>query len=212
MITTDKLKPWQIAPANHLYDILQRFDSALDSSDTGTGKTYTAIAIAQALQLPTLAVVPKISITGWKTVCEHFGEKISVCNYEQLSTGKTPFGNWTGQRQVQAGRPVIRVCSRCQRSYPEGEALDACPYDPEGQHDITLKRGRLRHGHFVFNSAVKFIIFDEAQRCGALDSLNSKILIAAKRQHIKTLMLSATPFDTILRIKAIGYHLDLFTL
>jgi len=54
------------------------------------------------------------------------------------------------------------------------------------------------------------LIFDEVHRCKAQASLNSKLLIAAKKQEIPTLALSATAATDPTEMKAIGYLLELF--
>src|SRR6185503_6643846 len=115
MITSDKLRPWQLRPANRLLEILRQNDSALDGSDTGVGKTYIAVAVALALDLPTLVVCPKISISAWRHVAEnHFNDKLSIANYESIRTGKTPYGHWDRNAQIDTGRRFTLVCTFCQ--------------------------------------------------------------------------------------------------
>jgi superfamily II DNA or RNA helicase len=53
------------------------------------------------------------------------------------------------------------------------------------------------------------VIFDEVHRCGGATSLNSKALIAAKRQSEFVLALSATAADDPRQMKALGYTLGL---
>ena len=53
------------------------------------------------------------------------------------------------------------------------------------------------------------IIFDEVHRAGGTTSLNSKMLIAAKRQAQYILALSATAADDPRQMKALGYALNL---
>lgn len=53
------------------------------------------------------------------------------------------------------------------------------------------------------------VIFDEVHRCGGATSLNSKALIAAKRQAEYVLALSATAADDPRQMKALGYALGL---
>lgn len=207
-----KLRSWQVAPANHLLQVLQKYDSALDCSDTGVGKTYVAMAVAKAIQLPCLAVVPKIAISGWLSVAEYFNEEISICGYEKLRTGRTLFGSWSNHASVNAGRRTFYVCLFCQRRYMEGNIDTLCPAHSDGVHCLERKRRPIALGNFNFSPAIRLLIFDEAHRCGGLKSLNAELLIAAKRQRIKHLMLSATPAQTILQMKAIGYSLDLFTI
>lgn len=53
------------------------------------------------------------------------------------------------------------------------------------------------------------LLFDEAHRCKSHKSQNSKLLIAAKRQDIPVLVLSATAATNPLEMKALGYALGL---
>lgn len=212
VINEKLLRPWQIAPANHLLQILQTYDSALDASGTGCGKSYVALAIAQALRLPCLVVAPKIAISAWRSVSEHFAEPVSIINYELLRGGRTLFGAWNSDAKVTDRRPALYICIRCSRRYTEGNIDSLCPYHEHGVHCLEYKRKPANLGHFTFSPAVRLIILDEFHRCGGLNSLNSKILIAAKRQKIKHLLLSATPAQSPLQMKAMGYSLDLFTL
>jgi len=56
------------------------------------------------------------------------------------------------------------------------------------------------------------IIFDEVHRCKALDSINAKMLIAAKRNGHRVLMLSATAASSPLDLRSIGYVLGVHKL
>jgi len=53
-----------------------------------------------------------------------------------------------------------------------------------------------------------FIVFDEAHRCGGLHTANADLLLAAKRQNVGHLLLSATLAESPLKMRAIGYSLD----
>src|SRR5688572_22307314 len=108
------LRPWQWDSSVSIYDVLQRFDSAVDASDCGVGKTFTGLAVAQALQLPTLIICPKIAVSNWSATAEEFfGEKFSVINYENLRTGRSRYGTWANQELLNAGRSFIHTCQRC---------------------------------------------------------------------------------------------------
>lgn len=204
------LKPWQAASVDHLLAVLRQHDSAVDASDTGVGKTFVGLAVAQALQLPTLVICPKIAVSNWEvTASEFFGEKFSVINYENLRTGRTRYGIWANQKLLSAGRSFIYTCQRCLRRYRSEETIDLCAYQSIGVHCFDTRTRPIKRGSFSFNPAVKFVIFDEVHRCGDLDSLHAEFLVAAKRQRIKHLMLSATLADTPLKLRGIGYSLDL---
>ena len=207
-----KLRPWQREPAQHLRRILESADSALDASDTGTGKSFMAAAVAVDLGLPTLVICPKISVSMWHRVASHFEDSFSILNYELLRGGKTLYGSWQHQEKINAKGPITLVCQYCQRRFSETEITNDCYTNESKIHCVEVKRTRVNYGYFIFNNAVQMVIYDECHRCGGLDSLNAELLIAAKRQKIKHLLLSATPAQTILQMKAIGYSLDLFEL
>lgn len=65
---------------------------------------------------------------------------------------------------------------------------------------------------FQFHRKYPFIIFDEAHRCGGETTINSKLLIAAKRSGAKILTQSATIAETPLRMKAFGFAAGLHKL
>lgn len=192
-----------------LLDILRSADSAVDASETGVGKTFVGCAVATALQIPTLVVVPKISITSWHRSAEVFGEKFSVIGYEKLRTGNTPYGSWEHQDQLNGPAKIDFFCEICQRKFSGDENLEPCPYHAWGIHCVDVRKRPRRYGKFIFSPEVKFAIFDEAHRLGGLDSLNADMLFAAKNQKIKHLLLSATLAQSPLGLNAIGYSLDL---
>ena len=70
------LRPHQVTSADRLLSVLSSNPCAIDVSQTGTGKTYVACAVAKKLKVPTLAVVPKIAISSWQNVSKDVGEEI----------------------------------------------------------------------------------------------------------------------------------------
>lgn len=203
-----KLRLWQIEPAKHLHSLLLRGENCVDCSDCGTGKTYVACAVMSALKLPTLAVVPKIAISQWEAAAKHFGDTISVIGYEKLRTGRTPYGTWDNMPPTEP-RERFFVCQTCQLRI-DFENFRPCYAHPAGIHCAVEKRKSWNYGKFSFNPAVKFVIVDEIQRCSGLDSLNADMLIAAKRQNLRVLGLSATLASSPLQFRALGYALGLF--
>ena len=69
-------------------------DGALDASDTGTGKTPVACAVARVLGCDVFVVCPLNQITPWERMARRFGVKLVAINYEQLRTGRSGFGKW----------------------------------------------------------------------------------------------------------------------
>ena len=208
----ERLRPHQAAPANWLHgNFLAGGPTQVDLSDTGTGKTYVAAAVLSALQWPTLVVAPKIARTTWERAAAHFGDSFSVIGYEMLRTGRTPFGVW--DNPPPAGMKLERhwKCLSCQREV-DFDDFKPCYCHPQGIHCIVEKKTDWRYGKFNFAPEIRAVVFDEVHRCGALDSLNADLLIAAKRQGLRILGLSATAACDPTRMRALGYAVGLHTL
>ena len=93
-ITDDTgLRPWQAVAAGRLVSAINEWGGAIDGSDTGVGKTYTACAVARDMGMKIVVVCPKAVISSWKEVIHnhfHMGDQlIAVTNYEQLKIGKS---------------------------------------------------------------------------------------------------------------------------
>lgn len=208
MIDYALLRQHQHGPFEHLKEVLARTGAGVDESGTGTGKTYVAAAVAVDSGLATLVVHPKVAHSTWARAAEHFGEKFSQVGYELLRAGNTPFGQWTGGN---ARREKFFRCECCQQVV-DLERFVPCYVHPAGIHCLQTKTKPHDYGEFRFHPAVKQIIFDEVHRCSGRDSLNADMLIAAKRQGIRVLGLSATLANSPLQLRALGYLLDLHAL
>lgn len=90
---------------------------------------------------------------------------------------------------------------------PRGEKAEPLSRSAWGQ-EVAVGKG----SRWVWNTGYNFGIFDEVDRCGGLTSLNSKMLIAARRQFNYLLCLSATAADDPRQLKALGFALRLFEL
>jgi len=207
----NRLRDHQVQPAQRLLEILQHNRTAADFSDTGTGKTYVAAAVAKSLALPTLVVVPKIAINQWHRAAEHFDDSISVINYDMLRTGRTPYGRWDNNPPPGFIHEERYVCQCCQQKV-DLENYSPCYTHPQGVHCLVIKKTPWKYGKFHFHPGVSLIVFDEGHRCGSLDSLNAGLMIAARRDVPKGLVLTATAACSPLQMRALGYFLDLHTL
>lgn len=203
---TAKLLPHQHEPAARLLGLLASGQNCADLSDTGTGKTYVALAAALTLNRPTLAIVPRVAMTAWQQVAEYLGGEISVVNYEMLRTGRTPFGWWDNPPPTRR-TDFYHVCENCLQVVAADSRPCYCRTD--GLHCLATKRKPWRYGQFHFARGVGCLLFDEAHRCGALDSLNADIMLAAGRDRVPSLLMSATAACSPLQLKAPGYLLGL---
>ena len=92
-----KLYNYQKNHTNRLINIIKQNNAVLDASDTGTGKTYTAIAACKFLKLKPIIICPKAIINNWKEVGKLFGVQITfVVNYETIKMGN--YYSSTGDR------------------------------------------------------------------------------------------------------------------
>jgi hypothetical protein len=85
----NKLLEYQKLHVKNLMYSLDTYGRILDASDTGTGKTYTAIITCLALGLKPLIICPKSVISSWRKVLKEFKCKYyGVTNYETFQNGK----------------------------------------------------------------------------------------------------------------------------
>lgn len=93
------LYPQQRAAVDFMLTALRTHRSALNSSETGTGKTLMAVVAAREIAPPRLLVVcPKAVITPWEDTLREQGVQGDVINYEKLRTGKSGFLTKTGKK------------------------------------------------------------------------------------------------------------------
>lgn len=144
-------------------EALSRHGISVNSSPTGTGKTYMALTTAKRLNINPVIVCPKSVTPSWVQAAEQLNVKIAaIGNYESYTTSrKPPIGEW-------------RV------------------------------KGRI----WTWNQP-KLLIFDEAARLRGITSQSSKLLRAAIKEKIPTVLLSATLAESPAQMRAIGYALGL---
>jgi len=92
--------PFQRGAIKHLIDILRIASHALDSSDTGFGKTFVALFVAYALGLRIAVICPKSVIPSWREAAEAVGVPVVfITNYEQIKLEKRKEGKWKIKRK-----------------------------------------------------------------------------------------------------------------
>lgn len=93
-----KLYDYQINHTSRLIKILIENNCVLDASDTGTGKTYCALALCKHLKLQPFIICPKSVVYSWESVAKIFDVKpLGVVNYETVKLGKYYIKN---QREI----------------------------------------------------------------------------------------------------------------
>lgn len=182
------LRPYQEPHAAALFQALRIHRSALDASDMGTGKTHVACALARRLGVTPLVLCPKSVVADWRATAALHGIEVDALGYEKVR------GACTYETLIPDDPDGIP--RRVRRSGSEYGEEKVCPNGSawKWKHEFALG------------------IFDEVDRCGGMTSLQSKMLIAARRQFGSVICLSATAADSPLNMRALGFTLGLFEL
>ena len=85
----EKLLDYQYLHVFNILTALRSYNCVLDGSDTGTGKTYTTIALCKQLNLKPYIICKKTGLNNWKKVCNIFKVRpLAIVNYETIKNCK----------------------------------------------------------------------------------------------------------------------------
>jgi len=182
--TNNKVLSYQKKHIIKIISAILENNIALDSSDTGTGKTYVAIATCIELGKRPIIICPKTLIYNWLSVCEYFELKpYEIVNYETIRTGKSYIDSRFNNRM---DSPFITLEE----------------YEP----------GKSRKNVYEWSVPDDgMIIFDEAHRCKSINSDNGKLLLSTKQlitDKIPVLLISATICEKTTDMKIPCYLFD----
>jgi len=187
---TAKLLPYQVPHVRQLSDSLKNNNRALDASDTGTGKTYSALAVCKLLGLKPFIICPKSVLSSWCDVAKYFEiDVIGVANYELLQNCRY-FPNL--QLNNKTDFPYIERRESNGRKHPQNTFSN---------HTFLWKD----------LPEDSLIIFDEAHRCKNPRTVCSVLLYTLSlTKKSKILMLSATISDKVNNFGIVGFVLGLY--
>jgi len=204
------LKSFQIHHVKILTYALKRRGVAIDLSDTGTGKTFCAMAVCKQLGLRPLIITPKATIPNWYNVAEAFDvQPLGVVNYETAKNSKYYGSLADFYADTREACPYIEVI---RETIPD-EFTDAG--NPKKR--ITEIKWKLDPG--------TVIIFDEVQRgkngiaqdapMGKAATGTSKLVVSTKpylnkNQGVFGMFLSATLTDRIECFDVMSFILGFF--
>jgi len=179
------LYDYQKAHAIELVKGFQEHGVVADTSDCGTGKTFTAISICQKLNLKFLVVCPKGVIPSWRRSVS-FVKAWDLCkgvvNYELIKTGK----------YLVYEKSLVKKLDKITmvKNYFLVERKVKCPY-------ISVEKNPNK-AKYEPKSLISWniredmvIIWDEAHR-GKNKSINSQLMISATDDGVKQMLLTAT--------------------
>jgi superfamily II DNA or RNA helicase len=204
---SDKLLPYQIAHTENIVRILLKYGRCLDGSDTGTGKTYSSIAVCMQLGLKPFIICPKSVISSWKSALKFFKIKYyGVSNYESLQNCMY-YAPKSGVKEI---CPFIKKIKKKQiDSSSDSESSDSD--DKKKKKSGKKVKKEIRDYNVTWNLPKDVIlIFDEAHKCKNAKTTNSKLLQALVDTSARVLLLSATIADKEKTFEVCGYVLGLY--
>ena len=185
-----KLLEYQQEHVNNIIRILNNNNCCLDASDTGTGKTYSAIASCVLLNIQPIIICPKSVIATWKSVSNYFELKDPIIvNYETIKKGKIYKENY-------------------KENIIEKIKADFINISHNNKNIIEKIEFNLNKSKIIKSNKPILFIFDEVHRCSNLESDNCMLLMAAKKTQQKILLLSATIADFPEKFKPFFYILN----
>jgi superfamily II DNA or RNA helicase len=132
------LYPRQEQHVDRLISVLAGYGSALDSSETGTGKTICGAEIASRANGNILVVCPKAVIPSWRRELSERGVKADVINYEKLRTGKTKFGKWQNKKWVWTIPPSLIIFDEAHKCSGVGTQNAKMLIEAKDRHAVLM--------------------------------------------------------------------------
>ncbi len=198
----DKLLQYQKEHVESIIGSLVGYNRALDTSDTGTGKTFTSVCACKTIGWKPLIICPKSVVEAWLKVLEIFScDFYGIVNYESFQNCN--YYDSDGNK-VKAKFLVREQVNKKVTDDPLG--LDE---DSDSDSDEKIKYDY----KWVTEEIPEDIlfIFDESHRCKNIKTNNGKILFnLAKVKSAKILLLSATVVDKPKLFVLTGFVLGLF--
>jgi superfamily II DNA or RNA helicase len=167
---------------------LEKYSRVLDTSETGTGKTYTSVFVCKQENLIPFIICPKIVIYNWKKVLNNAEiKKYFITSYEKFHNLK-----YHDEQNIEHEFKLIKK----KKIKKDNENIISYEYDESV--DIEDNKN-------------KIIIYDEVHKCKNINTINSKILLElTKIKNIKLLLLSATLLDRHTYFIHVGYVLKIY--
>jgi superfamily II DNA or RNA helicase len=182
----DKLLVYQIPHVEKLLTSLNKYNIAIDASQTGCGKSYCGLAIAKQLNLKPLIICPKTIKYGWERVCRIFEiEPLMIINYEQMIASHVTTDEKQNQIIEDANKPHLEFCKK------------VFVNDEFSTFQWMLPENTI-------------VIFDEVHRCKNKATYHFALLTSIRQyitNKIKCIILSATIADKIKYFIPFGYLL-----
>lgn len=216
----EPLYNWQVNHARTLKQATETNNVAFDGSSTGTGKTVcNMVAQCRERGLRPLIICKKSGIAVWADWCERLNVGyFDIMNYDRVRLGQCEF-----VKQVRTPRTANRVAEM----RPDDHLFEYKRLVPAFNLDVDnasfkawfeQKKEKINNRptpkdvdfRFEFPPGSKpVIVIDEVHKAANHGTVNSRILLAAKKSKVPLAMLSATASDSPLKMDALGFALGL---
>lgn len=123
------LRSWQITAVGKMCAAIKKWGCAIDGSDVGVGKTYTACGVARELNMDILIVCPKAVMESWRRVIKnHFNmnsKLIGIVNYESLRLGKheSPIASFVRNKKTHVNEFTWKISKNTLIVWDESQKL-----------------------------------------------------------------------------------------
>jgi superfamily II DNA or RNA helicase len=213
-----KLLSFQIAHVYQLIECLKLRNRVIDASDTGTGKTYCAIALCSLLKLTPFIVCPKSVIANWVSVCKEFNlPYLGISNYESLKSGNYYTENYEKVKcpymdieAIEVNKDIENKDIEFENIVDEQDLVKPFKLEKDKEAIKKVRPKKIKQEYKFYLPSDTLIIFDEAHRCKNWSSQTSNLLIAMNKCNCKIMMLSATLTDKIDCFKPFGIVLNFY--
>jgi hypothetical protein len=205
------LLPHQVVHTQNLIYAIETNGIALDCADTGTGKSYSAVAVCKNKGLRPFFMGPKAGIPNLYRACEEFDiEPLGNVNYETIKNGKYYSCLEDFHCEERSPCPYVEVIREQEKNPITKKLL----FTKTGYPKMTIKK-------IIWKLPPNtLIVFDEAHKCrngktSGKETGNSKLMISIKSfinktQGIYGLFLSATLTDKLENFDVIAYMLGFY--
>ncbi len=201
----EKLLSYQVPHVLQLYECLIENKCVLDGSDTGTGKTYTTIALCKMLNKRPFIISPKSVLSNWINVCEIFDVKIfGLSNYESLINSK-----YYTENLERVNCPYMDVIEENQDEKKKNTQKEDKKFKTDKKEKKEKKEKKRKIFMFQLPEDV-IIIMDEAHKCKNVKTLSSGLMNGISKTSNKLILLSATITDKIETFKPFGVAFGLY--
>ena len=231
----NKLLEFQKNHVLQLQKSILKNDVVIDTSDTGTGKTYCAIALCSLLKLKPFIICPLSTIPNWINVCNEFKIKyLGISNYQLFQKCKyyeynTENNNICTYKKVKC--PYINIETNNKIIKKERKKMSLNQFYNQNRNmddfDERLKvyKKMIENNELDLDKKYKIkycneytcrfpentiVIFDEAHKCKNSNNDMSKIMIKLSESNNKIMLLSATLTDKLDYFKSFGVVLKLY--